>query len=427
MKAIIQPLKGTRDYYPESMAMRTWIYDTLRNVSESFGYQEYEAPLLESIDLYAAKSGDELVNQQSFVFPDRSGELITLRPEMTPSLARMIAQRQNQLVFPLRWWSWGPFWRYEKPQKGRTREFFQWNVDLIGPDSPEADAELIALAAHFFKSVGLTADDVVILINDRSLINSDLIGMGVPQEKLTDCLNLIDRRGKMEPDQWDTNALKIGLKATQLESLKVILANSEHWKKSERLIRIFDILDAMGFVEYTKYDPNVIRGLLYYTGTVFEAYDRRGDVRRSILGGGRYDNLLAAVGGDPLPAVGFAMGDMVISLILESNKINPSLIETSPAQIMVTLFNNDYQKVALKLASILREAGIRTSIYPEVAKLPKQFKYADRMGMRLVLVIGPDEAVNDKVTVKDLKLGKQQTINQSDLIDIIRSMLIKST
>jgi len=150
MKSIIQPLKGTRDFYPNLMAMRKWIYNALQHVSESYGYQEYEAPFLESIDLYAAKSGEELVNQQSFVFPDRGGDLIALRPEMTPSLARMVAQRQNQLAFPLRWWSFGPFWRYEKPQKGRSREFFQWNIDLIGVDSPEADAELIALAANFW-------------------------------------------------------------------------------------------------------------------------------------------------------------------------------------------------------------------------------------------------------------------------------------
>ena len=227
MKTIIPPLKGTRDLYPELMAVRTWIYNTLRLVSESFGYQEYEAPFIETINLYAAKSGEELVNQQSFVFPDRGGDLITLRPEMTPSLARMIAQRQNQLVYPLRWWSFGPFWRYEKPQKGRTREFFQWNIDLIGPDTPQADAEMIALAASFFKQVGLTNRDVVILVNDRNLINTELIALGVPQEKLTDCLNLIDRRAKMEPTEWDAYASDIGMSPEQLTGFKAIVADTE--------------------------------------------------------------------------------------------------------------------------------------------------------------------------------------------------------
>src|SRR4030066_749518 len=215
MKTIVQSLKGTRDFYPEDMAMRMWIYDALRHVSESFGYQEYEAPFLESIDLYAAKSGEELVNQQSFVFPDRGGDLITFRPEMPPSLARMVDQRQNQLVFPLRWWSFGPFWRYEKPQKGRAREFFQWNIDLIGTNSPESDAEMSALAATFFKYVGLNSQHVVILVNDRSLTNTELIALGVSQEKIADCLNLIDRRGKMNPDALEVYPLEIGLNQPQ--------------------------------------------------------------------------------------------------------------------------------------------------------------------------------------------------------------------
>ena len=180
MKPTIHPVKGTRDFYPEEMALRNYIYATVRKVSESFGYQEWDAPFLEPIDLYAAKSGEELVSQQSFVFPDRSGDLITLRPELTPSLARVVAQRQKQLVYPLRWWSWGPFWRYEKPQKGRTREFFQWNIDLIGVESPEADAEIAAVGAAFFHAVGLGPDSIRILVNDRRLAERQLAEVGVP-------------------------------------------------------------------------------------------------------------------------------------------------------------------------------------------------------------------------------------------------------
>jgi histidyl-tRNA synthetase len=169
MKGIIQPVKGTRDFYPEQMAIRTWLYETARSVAESFGYQEYEAPLLESLELYATKSGEELVKEQSYVFTDRGGSQIALRPELTPSLARMIAQKQNQLSFPVRWWSFGPFWRYERPQKGRTREFFQWNVDMLGADSPEADAENVAVLATFFRRVGLDPSRVLIFVNDRRL------------------------------------------------------------------------------------------------------------------------------------------------------------------------------------------------------------------------------------------------------------------
>jgi histidyl-tRNA synthetase len=419
MKSVIQSLKGTRDFYPELMAMRKWVNSAVQHISEIYGYQEYEAPFLESINLYAAKSGEELVNQQSFVFPDRGGDLITLRPEMTPSLARMIAQRQNQLTYPARWWSFGPFWRYEKPQKGRAREFFQWNIDLIGADTPEADAELIALAANFFQYVGLSSNDIVILVNDRSLMNSELISLGIPQENLTDCLSLIDRRSKMESSAWDTYAQEIGLDPAQLEKLKAILADNELWKKSDRLSRIFSILEEVGVKDYIQYDPNIIRGLLYYTSTVFEAYDRPGEIRRSVLGGGRYDNLLNAVGGDPLPAVGFAMGDMVIGLLLEKNKLFPSTLSDSPANVMVTVFDQNLQMTSQKLAAELRQAGIKTSCYPEAAKLPKQFKYADRMGVHFAIVIGPDEEVQGQVTIKDLKQGTQQTINRIDVVDKI--------
>ena len=423
MKSIIQPLKGTRDFYPDAMAIRRWMLSAIQLVSESFGYQEYEAPFLESIDLYAAKSGEELVNQQSFVFPDRGGDLITLRPEMTPSLARMVAQRQNQLVFPLRWWSFGPFWRYEKPQKGRTREFFQWNIDLIGADSPEADAELIAVAANFFRSVGLTPQDVVIFVNDRSLTNSTLINLGVSSDKLVDCLALIDRRGKMGPGEWETYAHEIGLTQDQFNGLVNILANKELWKESPRLVAIFDSLELLGVIDYVQYDPNIIRGLLYYTSTVFEAFDRRGEVRRAILGGGRYDNLLSAVGGEPLPAVGFAMGDLVISLILENYKLIPPTLATSPAVLLFTVFDQELKKSSLQFASELRQAGVKVSCYPELAKLPKQFKYADRIGVRLVLVIGPDEDAHGEVTIKDLKHGSQQTISRQDAITKISAML----
>ncbi len=423
MKMIIQSLKGTRDFYPETMAMRTWLYNKLRMVSESFGYQEYEAPLLESIELYAAKSGEELVNQQSFVFPDRGGDLITLRPEMTPSLARMVAQRQNQLVYPLRWWSYGPFWRYEKPQKGRTREFFQWNIDLIGPDSPEADAEMIALAASFFQQVGLSPKDVVILVNDRSLTNNQLTSLGIPEDKLTECLNLIDRRSKMEPAEWDAYADEIGLSRFQLDGIKSILEDTDLWKKSNRLVRIFNVLNSMGVQDYIQYDPNIIRGLLYYTGTVFEAFDLVKGVRRAILGGGRYDNLMASVGGDPLPAVGFAMGDVVISLLLEVHNLYPDSISTSPASVLVTVFDEECHDASLKITTDIRQAGISVVCYPEITKLPKQFKYADRMDIPIALVIGPDEAANGTVTIKDLKAGAQLTVINTEVLTKIRELL----
>lgn len=422
MKNIIQPVKGTRDFYPEQMAIRAWLYSILRQVSESFGYQEWDAPFIETIDLYAAKSGEELVKEQSFVFQDRGGDFITLRPELTPSLARMIAARQNELAFPVRWWSFGPFWRYERPQKGRTREFFQWNADMLGVNSPEADAELIAVAAAFLKAVGLTPGMALILVNNRRLMEAEFNDLGIPPEKRLEVSALVDRRNKTEEDKWEAYALESGLSRTQLDGLKTLLENKELWRKSDELRRLFAALKALGVEEYVRFDPNIMRGLLYYTGTVFEAFDLTGGVRRAILGGGRYDNLLAEVGGEPLSGVGFAMGDVVIDIVLRERGLIPSF-PPSPAPALVTVFNESLWLDSYALAADLRRAGIAVTCYPEPAKLARQFKFADRMGMRVALVIGPDEATAGQVTVKDLRSGTQEPIQRAAVAPAVQRIL----
>ncbi len=418
----IQPVKGTREFYPEQMALRNFINDKVRAASESFGYVEWDAPFIEPIALYAAKSGEELVKKQSFVFTDRGGDEVTLRPELTPSLARMIAARQGELTFPVRWWSFGPFWRYEQPQKGRAREFFQWNIDLLGADSPEADAELIAVAATFLRSVGLTPERAAIYVNDRRLVNSQLDALGIPAEKRVDALNLIDRRSKMDADKWDAYALEIGLTQSQLDGLKSVLADLDLWKTSPELTRLFAALEALGVKEYVKFDPNITRGLLYYTGVVFEAFDVSGSVRRAILGGGRYDNLLADVGGQPLPATGFAMGDVVIGIVLQENGLVPEF-HPSPASVLATVFDDSLRLQSIALAAELRRAGLNVSVYPEPAKLPKQFKYADKMKMKAAVTIGPDEAAQNQVAVKDLTSGEQVVVARADVVDAVRRLL----
>ncbi|MGD0752448.1 MAG: histidine--tRNA ligase [Anaerolineales bacterium] len=422
MKKIIPPVKGTRDFYPEQMAVRTWFYGTVRRVSESFGYQEWEAPILESLDLYAAKSGEELVKKQSYVFTDRGGEEITLRPELTPSLARMIAQKQGELAFPARWWSFGPFWRYEKMQKGRSREFFQWNIDMLGVNSPEADAELVAIAAGFLKVLGLTPSQARIYVNNRRFMDAEFERLEIPDEKKPGVSALVDRREKMEPAAWEAYALEIGLSAEKLEGLKSLLADSEAWRRSEELVRLFAALDALEATEYVEFDPNIMRGLLYYTGTVFEAFDVSGSLRRAILGGGRYDNLLLDVGGEPLSGVGFAMGDVVISLVLHELGLIPKLAIT-PAAVLVTIFSQELQPESLKLAVQLRQSGINVTCYPEAAKLPKQFKFADRMGMKAVLVLGPDEVAQGRITLKDLASGTQEGIERAALTQAVTRIL----
>lgn len=422
MKATIQSVKGARDYYPEDMAVRNFLYQTARKVSESFGYQEWDAPFLETIDLYAAKSGEELVKEQSFVFPDRGGDLITLRPELTPSLARMVAQRQKQLVYPLRWWSWGPFWRYERPQKGRTREFFQWNIDLIGVDTPEADAEMVAIAASFLRQAGLSADQAQILVGNRKLMNAELISLGVPDERRKDALRLVDRRDKLSPKDWEAFAVEIGLTTPQIDGLKNLLADQNLWQKSPQMQTFFTMLDALGLAAYVRFAPQIVRGLDYYTGVVFEAWDRDGEFR-AILGGGRYDNLVSDVGGDPLPATGFAMGDLVVSLVLKKFGCLPPDLAASPARVLVTVFDADSFAASYLLAGKLRQAGIKAAVYPEATKLARQIKYGDRMGMLYALLLGPDERLQGKVAVKDLRTGEQRVVTEVALIQELAGKL----
>ena len=422
MASKIQSVKGTREFYPEQMYLRNFIYEKVRRASQAFGYQEWDAPFIESIDLYAAKSGEELVKKQSFTFTDRGGDSVTLRPELTPSLARMIAAKQGELTFPLRWWSFGPFWRYEQPQKGRSREFFQWNIDMLGVNSPEADAELIAVAATFLRSVGLNSEQAVIYVNNRRLMDSEFDALGIVQEKRMDVSNLVDRRTKMEPAKWDSYALELGLTDSQLNGLKEILGNFELWKKSDELVRLFAALEALGVKDYVKFDPNIMRGLLYYTGTVFEAFDTSGSLKRAILGGGRYDNLLADVGGQPLSGVGFAMGDVVIGIILQEKGLLPEFVP-SPAPVLVTVFEESLLRESYALAAELRQAGLNVLCYPEPAKLQKQFKFADKMKAKVAVTVGPDEAANAQVAIKNLTNGEQVTVKREAAAESIKKIL----
>lgn len=421
MKSIIQPVKGTRDFYPQDMSVRTWLYEQIKKVSSSFGYEEYEGPILERLELYAAKSGEELVKEQSFVFSDRGGDQITLRPELTPTLARMIAQKQNELILPVRWWSYGPFWRYERPQKGRTREFFQWNIDMLGVDSPEADAELVAVAVHFFQSVGLTSEEVKIFINNRRLMDSVLSDLEIAAENKKSVFRIIDRRDKLSPAAWKEFALENGLSESQFDNLCGILEDRDLWQRSDELIRFFDVMKAMELQDFVVFDPQVIRGLEYYTGTVFEGRDATGE-GRAVFGGGRYDNLVGDVGGNALPGVGFAMGDVMVTLLLQKYNKTNSRINNDEA-VLVTVFDEKLLTSSFALANELRKTGMQVIVYPEAVKLPKQLKYADRKGIRFVVIQGPDEKAAGTVTIKDLSSREQLTVVVNEVEVALRGMM----
>ncbi len=421
MADIVRSVKGTRDFYPQNMAVRRWMFDIIRDVSTRFGYQEYEGPCLEFIDLYAAKSGDELVKEQAFVFSSPGDDLLTLRPELTPTLARMVAQQQYEIPMPLRWWSIGPFWRYEKPQRGRTREFYQWNIDLVGTESVAADAEIVAVAATFLKETGLSPEQVRIYVNNRRLMDEAFSSLNIEKELRPQVFRVVDKLDKLSEKAWREFAVESGLMETQVDGLLDVLKDVDLWKKSDELVEFFDLIKVFGVEDYVEYNPKVIRGLDYYTGTVFETFELGGQ-SRAILGGGRYDNLVSDVGGLRLPGVGFAMGDVVIELVLRDAGVIPERLGYIP-QVLVTVFDEATLTESLNVADQLRQVGLRVVVYPEADKLGKQFKYADRLDIPVAVVLGPDEIAVGKAAVKNLKTREQVSVDQAALVEQIEKFL----
>lgn len=377
--------------------------------------------MLETLDLYAAKSSDELIQEQAFVFDDRGGSRVVLRPELTPSLARMVAQQSQNLARPIRWWSFGPFWRYERPQKGRTREFFQWNVDFLGSNSVVADAEVASVGAELLGALGFTPSHISIRVNSRRLMESKVKELGVPKADYGKIFQLIDRMERLDEDRWTDYAIQRGLDKAQIGQLRELISDRAQWRYSEELAGFFETVDIMGTREWFEFDPQIVRGLDYYTGIVFEARDRQGELR-AIFGGGRYDNLVSDVGGEPIVATGFAMGDVVVELLARRHGLVPDLTR-SPAVVLVTVFDQERMSASLELARELRDAGIKSELYPAAERLTKQFKYADRKSVPLAVVLGPDEITEGKVTLKRLDTREQLSVARAEAAGAIRSVL----
>lgn len=415
-KQLIQGVKGTRDFYPEDQAFQNWFYQTIKTVSESFGFQEYEGPTIESLDLYAAKSGEELVKKQAFTLKDQSGKILALRPEMTPSLARMIAQKAGSLTFPIKWFTYGRRFRYENPQKGRGREFFQWDCDILGTNTPQADAEVICVAATTLQKIGLSPNEVRIKINDREFLQNKLETIGIVKEEVKKIFKIIDKKEKVDENDFKQMLQEEGLSETQIPSLLEILENKEAYTESPWLSEIFKLVKSAGLGDYIQFDPTIVRGLDYYTRTVFEGWDVKGEFR-SIWGGGRYDNLTAEVGSEQIiPGVGFAMGDMVITELLKVNEKYP-LLDINKTKVLVTVFSPEMFDESLKIANQLRINSINSEVYLiPGTKLDKQLKYADQKGIPFVIILGPDEKEKDVVTLKDLKLRTQKIVTTEQLV-----------
>lgn len=417
---LILPVKGTRDFYPEDQAFQNWFYQSIKEISELFGFQEYEGPTIESLELYAAKSGEELVKKQAFTFTDQSEKIIALRPEMTPTLARMVAQKLGELTFPIKWFTYGRRFRYEKPQKGRGREFFQWDCDILGTESYEADAEIIALAINFYQKLGLTPGEVKVKINDRKLLEESLLSLQIPQEKIVSVFRIADKRGKVGDEELVQWLNEEGLSVDQARAVCSVLEEKNAYLKSEWLIKIFELLKKYGVAEYVEYDPGVVRGLEYYTRTVFEGWDIKGELR-AIWGGGRYDNLVADVGGkQKVPGVGFAMGDMVMAEVLKMYGKYPLLV-TNKTKVLVTVFSPELYEKSLEITNFLRGQNINGEIYLDnPARIEKQLKYADRKQIPYSIIIGPEEAANNSVVLKNLLAKEQKTVLLEGLIEQLK-------
>ncbi len=414
-----QPLKGFRDFYPEQMAFRNWLYLQFRSVAERFGFQEYEGPIVEPLDLYAAKSGEELVKKQAFTFTDKSGKTVALRPEMTPTLARMVAQKTGSIVFPVKWFSFGPRFRYETPQKGRGREFFQCDVDILGLDNLEADAEVIAVAATIYQRLGLSPAEVRIKINDRQYLQQELLRVGIAEKNVTAVFRAIDKKSKITDAVFDQLLTREGVRPIQIRQVKDILENTDGYKKSEWLTSILSFVQSMGLGDFVEFDPTIVRGLDYYTRTVFEGWDVKGEFR-ALWGGGRYDNLTQDVGGkQKVPGVGFAIGDMVLEEVLRANGKYPN-VTANITQVFVTVFSSELEVSSMKLAGLLRENGINTEISLETTKLDKQLKYADRKGIPYVTIQGPDETSRGVIKLKNMQTKEQVELDLDAVVQKLK-------
>ena len=408
-------VKGTQDFYPEAWAQQVALRDIMLAAGRAYGYREYEGPLVEYLDLYLGKSSEEIVSRQTFRIQDRDGKALLLRPELTPTLARMIAAREREIALPARWQSFGQFFRYERPQRGRGRSFFQWNVDLLGSESPVADAEVILVACALFRALGLGSDAVRIKINDRAALEADLVGeLGVSQDQVRGVFQVIDRLDKVGAERACGQLGELGLGPGQAQEL-VAYVGSPMDAPSPRLAAIVEQVRIARQDGYVELDRAVVRGFDYYTSTVFEAW-ATGDLRRAIFGGGRYDDLTRQVGGKQrVPGVGMAVGDLALLELLRALERLPAPASGGPTAV-VTVFGSEQQPVSARIADALRRRGVAVELCLDAGqRLERQLKHADRVGARYALIVGSDEVAAGTLVVKDLQRRTQETVRADDL------------
>jgi len=422
-KLNIKPYKGTRDFYPEDMVLRNYIFDTWKQVCKSYGYEEYDAPIIEEYDLFAAKSGEELVNTQLYSFTDRGNRKVAIRPEMTPSLARMVASKIKTLQLPIRWFSIPNCYRYEKPQRGRNREFYQLNADIFGIEGVEADFEIIGLIVSTMKSFGATKDMFEIKIGNRRFLDDVLIFFDINPDQALKIRSIIDKKSKVSSSDFEEMLSETGIDKNQIQSIIDFMQNPSSYvlklyetsKGAQEVSKLLELIDTKGLQDIVSYDPVIVRGLDYYTGNVFEMFDKNPKNTRAMLGGGRYDDLVEIFNGQKLTGTGFGWGDETMRLFLETwdllpkEQANTEYLVTRWPKEKATVNSTKYFNASTKAADKLREQGKNVELWLEPnTKISKQIKYANKKGISKVVIIGEDEINKNVVTIKDLFTSKQE-------------------
>lgn len=431
---MFKTLPGFREFYPEDCAKKNYIFGVWRRAARSFGFSEFEPPLLEQLDLFTEKSGEE-IKSQLFEFVDKGGRAVSLRPEMTPSLARMVGAKAAGIRRPVKWFAIGENYRYERQQKGRLRAFFQYNADILGEESLNADAEIIALLIESLRGFGLTENEFKLRLGDRTLWVLFLENAGVPKDRIIPVLSVIDKLEKVSPEALDEMTSK-ALEGTSVDAQTLIgkikkfisvrdvdsMASSFDAegglaervdKRISQWRELVGILDSLGVGAYISPDLSIVRGLAYYTGFVFEAFQTVG-TGRALAGGGRYDNLVKKLGYQDMPAVGFGMGDVTVSDLLELVGKSSSLPDVPDAYFVIG--SEDVRRKALEIVSTLRRAGIKVDYPLKASSFGKQFKQADAVGASKALVFGVDEAAAGVVKIKNLKSGEESAVPIDDIL-----------
>lgn len=423
-----QPYKGARDFYPEDKRLQKWIFARWREVAERFGYEEVDAPILEPMDLYRAKTGEEIVNEQTYNFSDRGGREVAIRPEMTPTVSRMVAGRRQELAYPARWYCIPNLWRYERPQRGRLREHWQLNVDIFGVETIDAELELIMVAAAIMQSLGAKDDMYQIRVNSRKLMDlifSDYLELDVVQSQMM--AKLFDRHGKMPEDAFYREAggifdkdqedglkkLEGLIKAKSLADLPQTITSS----KAMREVQILFTLLKENNISNARFDVSLMRGFDYYTDIVFEVYDTDESNPRALFGGGRYDGLVGLFGVDSLAVAGFGMGDVTTLDFLDTHDLLPSLASETDVYLIVI---GDILRQANGVANLLRNEGVNVAVDVTGRPVDKQIKAAAKNNIRFALFVGEEELSSEQFTIKDLVNGNEEKHSIERIVSLLK-------